>query len=648
MDAVWQLLAQSGVDLILNGHEHNYSRWQPMNAAGVVDPNGVPQLIAGTGGHQFTGFAKSDARVAKRIANTDGALKLTLSASGAAYQFISTGGSVLDSGNAACADGGQEPPPPTTDVTFAPAADARVSEAAPTTNYGTGTTLVTDAGAGVRVESYLTFTVSGLTSSVDRARIRLYVTNGSADGPDVYRVADTSWGETSITWANRPARGISPVDGTGIIPDGAWIELDVTGVVTGNGTYSFALATGSTDGTTMYTRQSSTNKPQLVLSVDGSGDPPPTSSPTATVTPTASPTMTPTPSGDPSQVVVLPAADARVQEANQTTNYGTSTLIRTEAGNGITVETYLKFTVSDLASPVTSATLRIYASSGSVDGPDVYAVSDTKWTEAGLTWTSRPGRAGTALATTASVATGTWIELDVTSVVTGNGTYSSALATGSTDGTDLHSREATNKPRLVLTTGGVAPPPATTTTTPVPTASATSLVTATSTPTATPVPATVAPTDTAVAPTATDTVPAPTDVPTDTAVPPTETPMPPTSTPVPVTVSYTVTRTDGGPTTVSVGYAATFDVCVNVAPSAPVTVHLTASHWTRAAASQETLTFGPTMPLCQSATLTDRRKTSTFDDTGGQARLDVYTSRSGSTFTGLRASGPYLTFPHDA
>ena len=97
-----------------------------------------------------------------------------------------------------------------------------------------------------------------------------------------------------------------------------------------------------------------------------------------------------------------------------------------------------------------------------------------------------------------------------------------------------------------------------------------------------------------------------------------------------------------------VGYTATFDVCVNVSPEANLTVFLTASHRTRAVGAPETLSYSPGGPLCQAATLADRRKTATFIDGGGISRLDVYANKTGSsTFEGLLASGPYLTFPTD-
>ena len=58
---------------------------------------------------------------------------------------------------------------------------------------------------------------------------------------------------------------------------------------------------------------------------------------------------------------------------------------------------------------------------------------------------------GTPLSTVGSAAAGTWVEFDVGSVITGNGTYSFAISGGNTDAVDYGSRETANKPTLVIT-----------------------------------------------------------------------------------------------------------------------------------------------------------------------------------------------------
>jgi len=52
--AWWTLLYQHGADLILNGHDHVYARYQPLDPNGNPDPNkGIREFIVGTGGESL-------------------------------------------------------------------------------------------------------------------------------------------------------------------------------------------------------------------------------------------------------------------------------------------------------------------------------------------------------------------------------------------------------------------------------------------------------------------------------------------------------------------------------------------------------------------------------------------------------------------
>jgi hypothetical protein len=152
----------------------------------------------------------------------------------------------------------------TTPLVFLPAADARVAEAAPTTNYGTSTTLRTDGGSGPDVESYLRFSVSGVAGTVKSAKLRVYSFTGTIDGPAVYSTGN-AWTEAGITWSNRPARTSGAADDKGSIGANTWVVYNVKPFVVGNGTYSFVLATSSSDGVDMYSREAFSLWPKLVV-----------------------------------------------------------------------------------------------------------------------------------------------------------------------------------------------------------------------------------------------------------------------------------------------------------------------------------------------------------------------------------------------
>src|SRR5690606_38843283 len=146
----------------------------------------------------------------------------------------------LDGAAGAGPDGG-EPPVAVAAVvrrTLVPVADAFVEEARPTTNRGGWATLHADASE--HLESYLRFDVTGVGEPPTRATLRLWATNGSVDGPAIYP-AGTAWTEGTLTWSNRPPLTGPAADDRGAVVAGAWVEYDVTSLVTGDGPVAFAL-----------------------------------------------------------------------------------------------------------------------------------------------------------------------------------------------------------------------------------------------------------------------------------------------------------------------------------------------------------------------------------------------------------------------
>jgi acid phosphatase type 7 len=408
-------------------------------------------------------------------------------------------------------------------LTVAPDADARVSEGNASTNYGTSSTLRVDAGSDPDVESYLRFTVANVSGPIQSARLRLFASSSTGNGPAAF-AASNAWTETGINWGNRPAMTGDPQDDKAAIASGAWVEWNVTALVTGNGTYSFALAGTSTDGIDFGSREGS-NKPSLVLEIGTAVDTGPPTAPsdlTATATgPTrvdlswtaslddqgissydvyrggaflatsagpgttysdtsVAPSTTysyhliardtagrlsgpstaaqaTTPAGSPTPITqtFTAAADARVSESSSGTNYGTATTLRVDAGSDPDVESFLRFSVGSLSGTVQSALLRVYASSGTADGPAAYSTSPS-WQEAGITWSTRPARSSGPTDDKGSIASGRWIEWNVTPLVAA-GASSFVLAGTSTDGVDFQSREAANKPELLVTTANPVP-----------------------------------------------------------------------------------------------------------------------------------------------------------------------------------------------
>jgi fibronectin type 3 domain-containing protein len=152
-----------------------------------------------------------------------------------------------------------------TPAAIAAVADTYARAASPTSNYGRATALRVDTSP---TNTYLKFTVSGLTGPVARARLRVYTTAGTTPGVYARGVTDTSWTEYGMTWNNAPAiNGGSPVSTSGKTVTDSWATLDVTPLITGNGTYTIALTNNGSSSS--YASRETTTVPQLLLDVTG-------------------------------------------------------------------------------------------------------------------------------------------------------------------------------------------------------------------------------------------------------------------------------------------------------------------------------------------------------------------------------------------
>ena len=154
-------------------------------------------------------------------------------------------------------------------LTLNPVADSYVNgdSASQGTNYGNSTSLRTDASPINR--SYLRFTVPALSGSVTSATLRVFASSANTLGYTVHPT-DGTWGETTINFSNAPGFGAS-LGSSGAVTASTWTQVNVTSFVTGAGEcYNFVMASSSSTATSFASRQSSTNKPELIVVVSGS------------------------------------------------------------------------------------------------------------------------------------------------------------------------------------------------------------------------------------------------------------------------------------------------------------------------------------------------------------------------------------------
>jgi hypothetical protein len=158
-------------------------------------------------------------------------------------------------------------------VILAPRADAHVQSDGPTSNYGSADHLRAKTDA-TTYRGYVEFDLAATGgATVERATLRLRVTDASPSGGSVYAVSNayagtsTPWTESGLTWSNAPPISGTPVATAGAAAVGAWVEFDVTGAVAGSGFVSFGIQSLS-DDSVRYSSKEGADPPQLVVELE--------------------------------------------------------------------------------------------------------------------------------------------------------------------------------------------------------------------------------------------------------------------------------------------------------------------------------------------------------------------------------------------
>jgi hypothetical protein len=144
-------------------------------------------------------------------------------------------------------------------LTFTASADAYVSSAAKTTNYGSATTLL--FGATPSQHAYLMFNVTG-AGSITNATLRVWAT-AAGTGASVHATT-TGWTESGLIYTNAPTYGATLASVSGFAA-GTWLTYNVTSLVTANGLVAFMYTSASSTPLSIAAREDATHAPQLVV-----------------------------------------------------------------------------------------------------------------------------------------------------------------------------------------------------------------------------------------------------------------------------------------------------------------------------------------------------------------------------------------------
>jgi hypothetical protein len=145
-----------------------------------------------------------------------------------------------------------------TTLKFTAVADAQVTRKYPNRNYGTSAELGVAGGSGAASSAYIRFDVSNISGVVKNAVLRIYCKSPrTKNRPAFYLVVDNNWieyGRGGITWKRQPALSGEAYDNKAVISRRSWVQYNVTGLVNGNGTYTFALVADSIDSVKFSSR----------------------------------------------------------------------------------------------------------------------------------------------------------------------------------------------------------------------------------------------------------------------------------------------------------------------------------------------------------------------------------------------------------
>ncbi len=103
MQDIWAILAKSGTELVLAGHDHMYERFKPLDKAGKPNPKGIRSFVIGTGGRSFYEFKNLNPNSAAKQNTELGIVKFQLEPNGYSWAFISAKkNGFTDTGRANC------------------------------------------------------------------------------------------------------------------------------------------------------------------------------------------------------------------------------------------------------------------------------------------------------------------------------------------------------------------------------------------------------------------------------------------------------------------------------------------------------------------------------------------------------------------
>jgi hypothetical protein len=288
---------------------------------------------------------------------------------------------------------------------------------------------------------FVRFNVKGLagrTISSIKLRLTEAQTGGAGNTSfEVRKCTSATLNEDTTTWNTQPTFA-STASGSwsGTLSQNGVIDITLANsTITADGIVDLALIPLSGSGDNVFRTRELNGGPQLIIAVSGGGG-----------------------GGTPGSVSYAAIADAMVDETVPTANTGAAKEIAVKYVVSKSRNSYLRFAVSGITGrTVTAVKLRLKESTLSSQGDTKFDVKKVtgSWTEAGVTWNTKPTVASTVYGsyTGGLLTDGQVLDIPInTSLITGDGNYDLALIPTAmpTNDSAFSSKEGSQAPQLVI------------------------------------------------------------------------------------------------------------------------------------------------------------------------------------------------------
>lgn len=141
--------------------------------------------------------------------------------------------------------------------------DAYIRMSKPGSNKGSSNKLWVDSAPSI-YEVLLKFNITGVgAKQITDIKLALQTSNSSVAGGEIY-FSDNAWSEQTVTWNNAPSIG-QYIGTLGAVSSNTTALLDLSSVITGDGTYSIRIKAVSSDAAGYYSKETVGLEPKILI-----------------------------------------------------------------------------------------------------------------------------------------------------------------------------------------------------------------------------------------------------------------------------------------------------------------------------------------------------------------------------------------------